>query len=79
MALMYSVQFVVKKSAAGGAGPADQYRQGARNALVLAASAHPKDILVPLANNFTLASGEQFEILSVQQVVGGTEGSSILQ
>jgi hypothetical protein len=46
---------------------------------LLAASAHPKDLLVPLANNFTLASGEVFEALSVQQVVGGSEGSSVLQ
>jgi len=78
MPAMFSVQFVIKKPATG-AGPADQYRQPQRSIIVFAASMHPRDLLVPLANNFTLASGEQFEILSAQQVVGGTEGSAILQ
>jgi len=78
MALMYSIQFGIKKPASGG-GPADQYRQAPRSAVVLAASADPKDVLVPLTNNFTLASGEVFEILAVSQVVGGTEGPSVLQ
>jgi hypothetical protein len=61
------------------AGPADQYRQTPLSVVLLAASAHPKDLLATLTNNFTLASGQQFEILSAQQFVGGTEGSGILQ
>ena len=79
MSVMYRVQFTIKKPALGAAGTADQYRGATRSAVVLAASAHPHDLLIPLANNYTLASGEVFEILSVQQVVVGTEGSAIMQ
>jgi tetraacyldisaccharide-1-P 4'-kinase len=68
-----------KKSAAGGSGPADQFRGTPRSVVLLTALAHPKDFLATLANNFTLAAGEVFEILSAQQFVGGTEGSSIPQ
>jgi hypothetical protein len=59
-------------------GTADAYRRGVTSALVLAASAHPADILVPLTNNVPLAAGESFHVLSVKQIAEGTEGPSVL-
>lgn len=56
----------------------DQYRGLTRSVLLLAASAHPKDILVPLSNNVTLGSGEGFEILTVKPVQAGTEGQAVI-
>jgi hypothetical protein len=77
---VYRVEFAVHKVAAGGAaGAADSYRRTPRIALVQAASAHPKDILVPLNNNVTLGSGESFDIISVKQEVQGGEGSGVWQ
>jgi hypothetical protein len=75
---IYKVDFDISKPATG-AGKKDLYRKGVRTVILEAASSHPKDVLATLANNFVLASGEIFEILAVQQVVGGTEGSGILQ
>lgn len=72
----FEVQFQVRK-ASSGAGAADIYRRDARSAIVQAASAHPKDILVPLTNNVTLGSGESIHVLSVKSVHLGTEGAVI--
>ena len=76
---VYRVDFVISKAAGAVSGPKDLYRKDKKTVLVQAASAHPKDILVPLANNFTLGSGEIFEILAVSQAVLGTEGAGVLQ
>lgn len=48
--------------------PADDRRRDPRTVLVLAASQHPADLLVPLSNNVSLLSGEQFQILAAQPV-----------
>jgi len=76
---IFRVEFDISKPAGAVSGPKDLYRKGRKIVLVQAASSHPKDILVPLANNFTLAGGEIFEILSVSQDVNGTEGGGVLQ
>ncbi len=78
MAAIYKVSFQIKKAGTG-AGPADQYRREARSALVLAASAHPKDIGSVLNSNVTLGVGEVIEILAVAQDAAGTEGAGVLQ
>ncbi len=77
--LVFEVEFQVSKPAGAGPGKADTYRKEARKALVQAASAHPKDILVPLSNNVTLGSGEVINILAVKQATLGTEGTSVWQ
>jgi hypothetical protein len=79
MAAIFKVSFEIKKAGTGAAGPADQYRRGARSALLLANSAHPKDILSVLNSNLTLAAGEVIEILAVAQDAAGTEGAGVLQ
>ena len=79
MASIFKVAFEIKKAGTGAAGPADQYRRGARSALVLAASGHPKDLLAVLNSNLTLANGEVIEILAVAQDAAGTEGRGVLQ
>ncbi len=76
--LMFEVEFLIKKPGSG-QGKADAYRKEVRKALVQAASAHPKDILVPLSNNVTLASGEVIDILAVKQATLGTEGAAVWQ
>ena len=73
----FVVQYEVVKPSAGGAGSAYAYRRGARRALVIAASSHPKDLLAPLTNNVALASGEVIEILFAQQEVQSLEGAVI--
>lgn len=73
----YVVQYEVVKPSAGGAGPAYVYRRGPRRALVIAASAHPKDLLVPLTNNVVLGSGETIEILYYCPEVQSLEGAVI--
>jgi hypothetical protein len=78
IAQVFRVEFEVRKASAG-PGKADTYRRGPRTALVQAASAHPKDILVPLTNNVTLLAGESIDILAVTQVAVGSEGSGVLQ
>jgi hypothetical protein len=60
-------------------GLANAYRRPARSVLVLAASQAPKDLAVPLGNNVNLQSGEEIEILAVNQIHLGTEGSAVLQ
>jgi hypothetical protein len=76
---IYRVEFCLKKAAAGGtAGKADQYRRDVRSALVSAASGHPRDILAVLNADLTIPAGEVVDILSVNQVVAGSEGSSVL-
>lgn len=57
---------------------ADRYRKGPRSVLVLAASQHPADLLVPLGNNVGLQAGEQIQIISVAPVQLGTEGAAPL-
>jgi hypothetical protein len=79
---LYRVEFEITKPAPappiGGSGKAALYRRGARQALVSASSGHPRDILSVLNSDVTLNAGEQIEILSVSQVVGGSEGSGVL-
>ena len=75
---MYEVEFEIQKPSTG-QGKASLYRRGARKVVVQAVSAHPKDILVPLNNNVTLAGGEVIDILAVKQVAVGSEGSAVWQ
>ncbi len=75
---IYRVEFCLKKAGAGGAGKADAYRRETRSALVSAASSHPKDILAVLNADLVITNNETVELLAVNQVVSGTEGSSIL-
>lgn len=76
---VFRVEFQLKKAAAGGAsGKADQYRRDLRSALVSAASAHPKDILAVLNADITIPAGEVIDLISVNQVVAGSEGSGVL-
>lgn len=76
---LFRVEFCLKKAAAGGqAGKADQYRRDVRSALVSAASSHPKDLLAVLNSDLTIPAGEVVDILSVNQIVGGTEGAQVL-
>jgi len=48
--------------------PKDDYRRDARTVLVLAASQHPADLILPLSNNVTLLPNEQIEILAANPV-----------
>ena len=73
---IFVVDFQISKASAGGAGAASSLRHEKRRVTLSAASAHPKDILSVLSNNFTLGAGEAFEILEVQPgSTPGTEGN----
>lgn len=75
---VYRVEFQLKKASSGGAGKADQYRRDLRTALVSSASAHPKDILAVLNSDITIPAGEVIDLISVNQVVTGSEGAGVL-
>jgi hypothetical protein len=76
---IYVVDFQITKASAGGAGAATTLRHEKRRVTLSAASAHPKDVLAVLASNFTLGSGEAFEILAVSPgSLPGTEGQTCL-
>lgn len=77
--LIFEVEFQVRKVSASAPGKTDTYRKDTRKVLVQAGSQHPKDILVPLTNNVTLATGESIDILSVKQATLGTEGTAVWQ
>jgi len=76
---MFEVEFQITKPSAGGAGAASALRHEKRRVVLSAASSHPKDILAVLSSNFTLGSGEVFEILSIRPgEMAGTEGAVVL-
>jgi hypothetical protein len=77
---IFIVDFQITKPSAGGAaGAASALRHEKRRVTLSAASSHPHDILQVLSNNFTLGSGEAFEILGVQPAsTPGTEGNIAL-
>ncbi len=75
---VYRVEFEITKASAGGAGKATQYRRGARQALISAISAHPRDILAVLNSDVPVNAGEVIEILSVSQQAVGSEGAGVL-
>jgi hypothetical protein len=76
---IFEVEFQITKASAGGAGASTSLRHEKRRVTLSAASAHPRDVLTVLSNNFTLGSGEAFEILSVRPAsTPGTEGNLAL-
>ena len=76
----FDVEFRMVKAAAGGsAGSAYAYTRPVRRVIVIAASAHPHDILTVLNADLTILSGETIELIGVRSTsVPGTEGSGVL-
>lgn len=74
VAQIFNVKFQIIKPSANGKSTANDYRRETRQALVQAASVHPKDLLTVLNANIPLLAGESIEIAHASQVSGGTEG-----
>jgi hypothetical protein len=74
---VFEVTFQIRKAGIG-QGQADIYRREQKTCLLAAATSHPKDILSVLASNFTLGSGESFDVLSVQPIHIGGSGANVL-
>jgi hypothetical protein len=80
-ALLFNVRFRIVNVASPGPGKDKSpynYTRESRWALVQAASIHPKDLLATLNNDIALSAGETIEILAASQLIGGTEGGSVL-
>jgi hypothetical protein len=78
--MTYDVEFRMVKAAAGGSsGNAYQYTRPVRRATVIAASAHPHDILAVLNADIAVLSGESIELVNVRSAVTpGSEGAVVL-
>jgi hypothetical protein len=78
--LTFDVEFRFVKLAAGGSsGSGYQYVRPVRRVTVIAASAHPKDILTVLNADLTFLDSETIELINVRSAsVPGTEGSGVL-